>query len=274
MQSEPAIASFLDTVQRSGVVPKAQMERLRHEFLEPDTSYDSSLKIADELVARNLLTRWQVDELLSGKKKGFLLDSYCILEPLGKGGMGTVYLAEHRVMRRRCAIKVLPTEYVSKEPSFLDRFHREAQAVAALDHPNIVKAYDVNKTLIGETEVHYLVMEYVEGQDLRAIVEEQGVLGYRRAADLVCQAAEGLAHAHARGLVHRDVKPANLLVDTEGVVKILDLGLAKFYDEERDSSLTDPELRKPSTSTIPRTSPPSAPSAIRIPTSPRRWATA
>ena len=243
MQSEPAIESFLETVQRSGVIPEAQMERLLHEFLEPGTSFDSSVKIADELVARKVLTRWQVDELLCGKDKGFLLGPYCILKPLGRGGMGTVYLAEHRVMRRHCAIKVLPTEYLSKEPSFLDRFHLEAQAVAALDHPNIVRAYDVNKALIGETEVHYLVMEYVEGQDLRRIVESQGVLDYCEAADLICQAAEGLAHAHARGLVHRDIKPANLLVDTEGVVKILDLGLAKFFDDERHPSLTDPHQK-------------------------------
>lgn len=243
MQSEPAIESFLDTVQRSGVIPTAQMKRLLHEFLEPGTSFDSSLKIADELVARKVLTRWQVDELLCGKNKGFLLGPYCILKPLGRGGMGTVYLAEHRVMRRHCAIKVLPTEYLSKEPSFLDRFHLEAQAVAALDHPNIVRAYDVNKALIDEKEVHYLVMEYVEGQDLRRMVERQGVLDYREAADLICQAAEGLAHAHARGLVHRDIKPANLLVDTEGVVKILDLGLAKFFDDERHPSLTDPHQK-------------------------------
>ncbi|MHC4179973.1 MAG: serine/threonine protein kinase, partial [Planctomycetota bacterium] len=103
-----------------------------------------------------------------------------------------------------------------------------------------VRAYDVNKALIDEKEVHYLVMEYVEGQDLRRIVESQGALDYSEAADLIWQAAEGLAHAHARGLVHRDIKPANLLVDTEGVVKILDLGLVKFFDDERHPSLTDP----------------------------------
>jgi serine/threonine protein kinase len=243
MRSEPAIESFLATIQRSGVLPKAQMERLLYEFSEPGTSFDSSLKIADELVARNVLTQWQVDELLCGKDKGFILGPYRILKPLGRGGMGTVYLAEHRVMRRRCAIKVLPAESLSKEPSFLDRFHLEAQAVAALDHPNIVRAYDVNKARIDEKEFHYLVMEYVEGQDLRKMVESQGALDYREAADLVYQAAEGLAHAHARGLVHRDITPANLLVDTQGVVKILDLGLARFFDDERDPSLTDPRQK-------------------------------
>ena len=214
------------------------MDRLLEEFSEPGTGFDSSLKIADELVGRKVLTRWQVDELLCGKNKGFLLGSYCILEPLGRGGMAAVYLAEHRVMRRRCAIKVLPTEYLSKEPSFLDRFHREAQAVAALDHPNIVRAYDVNKALVDEKEIHFLVMEYVAGQDFRKMVEKQGVLEYCEAADLIRQSAQGLAHAHARGLVHRDVKPANLLVDTEGVVKVLDLGLAKFFDDDKDPSLS------------------------------------
>ena len=103
-----------------------------------------------------------------------------------------------------------------------------------LDHPHIVRAYDFNKDVKYGKDIDYLVMEYVEGQDLRRMVEEQGPLDYRKAADFICQAAEGLAHAHAVGLVHRDIKPANLLVDPNGVLKILDLGLARvtFEGEE------------------------------------------
>jgi eukaryotic-like serine/threonine-protein kinase len=117
------------------------------------------------------------------------------------------------------------------DSSYLARFHREAQAAAALDHRNIVRAYDVDN----DGSNHYLVMEYIEGRDLQHIVKEDGPLGYVAAAEYIRQAADGLAHAHEAGLIHRDVKPANLLVDRKNVVKILDLGLARFTDEDKAS---------------------------------------
>src|SRR6185437_6316404 len=119
------------------------------------------------------------------------------------------------------------------DSSYLGRFHREARAAAALDHPNIVRAFDVDH----EGDVHYLVMEYVEGSDLRELVETGGPLDFRTAADYIRQASDGLAHAHEAGLIHRDLKPANLLVDRKGVVKVLDLGLARFADDA-EASLT------------------------------------
>ena len=182
------------------------------------------------MVKREILTAWQADMLLQGKHRGFRLGPYRILRPLGQGGMSKVFLAEHEMMHRRCAIKVLPSKY-QEDADLLNRFHLEARAIAALDHPNIVRAYDFNKDVRYGKEIHYLVMEYVEGPDLRRMVEEQGPLDYRKAADFICQAAEGLAHAHAAGFVHRDIKPANLLVDPHGVLKILDLGLATFTFE-------------------------------------------
>ena len=144
--------------------------------------------------------------------------------------MSSVYLAEHVLMQRRVAIKVLPKNRV-EDTSYLARFHREAQAAAALDHRNIVRAYDVDN----DGSIHYLVMEYVEGRDLQHIVKEDGPLDYVAAAEYIRQAAEGLAHAHEAGLIHRDVKPANLLVDQKNVVKVLDLGLARFTDEDKAS---------------------------------------
>ena len=217
------------------------MQKLLEEFAEPSAELGTSRKIAEELVARETLTRWQAEQLLRGKHRGFFLGPYRILGMLGEGGMGKVYLAEHQMMRRRCAIKVLPTKS-QKDKTSIDLFYREAQAVAALDHPNIVRAYDVNKDLINDTEFHYLVMEYVDGLDLQRMVQKQGVLSYEQAADTIRQSAEGLGHAHERGFVHRDIKPANLLVDTKGVVKVLDLGLARFFDDkdasDSDSSVT------------------------------------
>ena len=151
--------------------------------------------------------------------------------------MSAVYLAEHMLLERRCAIKVLPGNRV-KDTSYLGRFHREAKAVASLNHPNIVRAYDVDQQFDGGAEIHFLVMEFVEGRNLEKIVSAKGPLKYVEAADYIRQAADGLSHAHQAGLVHRDIKPENLLIDALGTVKILDLGLARLFDQTDEESLT------------------------------------
>lgn len=230
MSSEISVDSFLKLLRQSGLLSDEPMLALTAECKSPQVQQDGAHKLAEELIRRNVLTQWQADMLLQGKHRGFRLGVHRILRPLGHGGMSKVFLAEHEVMRRRCAIKVLPSKY-QDDPDLLGRFHLEARAIAALDHPHIVRAYDFNKDVRYGKEIHYLVMEYVEGQDLRRMVEEQGPLDYRKAADLIRQAAEGLAHAHELGFVHRDIKPANLLVDPNGVLKILDLGLARFTFE-------------------------------------------
>src|SRR5262249_32754369 len=160
------------------------------------------------LVVDGLLTSFQAELFLAGREKGTTLGGYKILEQLGSGGTGMVYLAEHEVMRRRVALKVLPPE-VSSEPGGLERVRREAQTAAPLDHPNIVRAYDFRQ----EGPLHFLVMEYVDGQSLQDMLDRQGPLPIDRACEYVRQAALGLQHAHEAGLVHRDVKPGNLLVD-------------------------------------------------------------
>jgi serine/threonine-protein kinase len=144
--------------------------------------------------------------------------------------MSSVYLAEHELMKRRVAIKVLPQNRVN-DSSYLERFRLEARAVAKLDDPNIVRAYDIDN----EGNIHYIVMEYVDGQDLHQIVVQQGPLDYDTAAGYIAQVANGLQHAHEMGLVHRDIKPANCLVDRHGTVKLLDLGLAKLSEDDQAS---------------------------------------
>lgn len=219
---------FLALVEKSNLIEADRLYRaLSHLTGRPDDDPQVSAQgIADELVSHGLLTRWQADRLLEGRYRGFRLGKYRLLSHLGSGGMSSVYLAEHIKMERRVAIKVLPQKRVN-DSTYLPRFYREAKAAAALQHPNIVVAYDIDQ----EKDIHYLVMEYVQGVDLNALVRDHGVLGYARAAEYIAQAARGLSHAHKAGLVHRDVKPANVLVDREETVKILDLGLARFMEE-------------------------------------------
>lgn len=223
---------FLDLAQKSGLVDPGQLERFLAGFREQrgGESSDEAEQIASGLVESGLMTRWQADQILAGRYKGFFLGKYKLLSHLGSGGMSHVYLAEHPLMHRRVAIKVLPKNRVN-DSSYLARFRREAQAIAALDHRNIVRAYDIDHV----NDIHYMVMEYVEGCDLQTLVAKEGVLDYARAADYIRQAAEGLEHAHRAGLIHRDVKPANLLLDRHNVVKVLDLGLARFTGEDRAS---------------------------------------
>lgn len=230
--------SFIATVQKSGLVPADRLQQSVAEFANSGGDRKDTLALADHFVDKNLVTRWQADKLLQGKHKGYFLGKYRLLSLLGKGGMSSVYLAEHTVMRRRCAIKVLPSKRVT-DSSYLARFHREAQAVAALDDPHIVRAYDVDCQTDGESEIHFLVMEYVEGCSLHELVQRKGPLRFEDAVDYARQAAQGLAHAHAAGMVHRDIKPGNLLVDLTGTVKVLDLGLARYFDSgETGEALT------------------------------------
>ncbi len=189
-------------------------------------------EVADHLRDDSLLTEWQIDKLLGGKYKGFFLGRYKLLGHIGTGGMSSVYLAEHTKMHDRRAVKVLPRRRVD-DATYLARFQLEAKAIASLNHPNIVRAFDIDN----DGDLHYIVMEYVDGDDLQAMVRRDGPMEVRRAAGFMRQAADGLLHSHGRGLIHRDVKPANLLVDSKGRIKILDLGLALFTVQD-DESLT------------------------------------
>jgi serine/threonine protein kinase len=229
MAAPTTVDEFLDLLRKSGVAEEkrlaTQLERMTTVVPAPATPGEA----AAQLVRDGVLTNFQAEQLLLGKWRRFTIGKYKVLERLGSGGMGSVYLCEHRVMRRRVAVKVLPSAKAN-DPAALERFEREARAVAALDHPNIVHAYDIDQ----DESLHFLVMEYVDGASLQEIVKRSGPLDYIRAAHYIRQAAEGLRHAHANGLVHRDIKPGNLMVDRTGVVKLLDMGLARFFNDEDD----------------------------------------
>ena len=192
---------------------------------------DDPAQVAAALVRDNLLTRYQAEQLLQGKWRGFFIGRYKVLGMLGEGGMGKVFLCEHPGMRRQVAVKVLPPKQAS-DPETLERFYREAESLARLDHRNIIHAYDVAQ----DGGIHYLVMEYVKGVTLEECVNKDGALGAERAYDYLRQAALGLQHAFEAGIVHRDIKPSNFLITETGVVKILDLGLARFFEQDNELS--------------------------------------
>lgn len=177
---------------------------------------------ATELVRAGKITRFQAAALYQEIGLSLVMGEYLILDKIGSGGMGQVFKAEHQRMKRIVALKLLPAE-VTKDEQTLKRFEREVVTAAHLIHPNIVTAYDAGKY----QGVHYLIMEFVDGQDLSHLVKKQGTLPIETAVNFLAQAARGLEYAHGEGVIHRDIKPGNLLVDKKGNVKILDMGLAR-----------------------------------------------
>ncbi len=190
----------------------------------------SAEQFADDLVRAGLVTPFHTSNLLKGRWRGFFVGKYRLLELIGAGGMGQVFLAVHQTMRRLVALKLL-TLRPGADPSILPRFQREARAMASLDHPHIVKAFDADS----EDKVHYIVLEYVDGLSLNELIRQRGPLPVERAASFMCQAALGLHHAHQMGIIHRDIKPGNMLLDRDGMVKILDMGLARVYHDSADN---------------------------------------
>ena len=170
-------------------------------------------------------------------RAGTRLSTYEILDKLGAGGMGEVYRARDGRLNRDVAIKVLP-DALSADPAALARFEREAQAVAALSHPNILAIHD----FATEGATTYAVTELLEGETLRARMGEHA-LPVRKAVEYGVQIVRGIAAAHERGIVHRDLKPENIFVTRDGVVKILDFGLAKAPDGAPAATMATGETR-------------------------------
>lgn len=224
-----ADARYLAALEQSGLVPPDLLAHLRAEAASGSAEHE----LQSRLERCGLVTRWQNDCLRAGRWQGFVLGGCKLLRKLGDGGMSSVYLAEHGATHAHVAVKVLHTAH-ARQPSARERFCRECRMALPLDHPNIVRAWDWGAS--GET--YFLVLEYVDGADLAELVERQGPLPFVTAADYIRQAADGLAYAHARGIVHRDIKPANLRVNSRGMLKILDFGLA-LADESAAASLTN-----------------------------------
>lgn len=231
-----SFAEFSDRLTSSGLM-SAEDVRLLVDSLGDDTRPVDGEGLARELVRQKRLTKFQAEQIYAGKGASLTFGNYVILDKLGQGGMGVVLKAEHQRMRRVVALKVLSPNAV-KTPDAVRRFEREVQAAAKLEHPNIVTAYDADKA----NTMTFLVMQFVDGDDLAAIVKKRGPFPLDRAVDCVLQAARGLEFSHKRGVIHRDIKPHNLLLGKDGVVKILDMGLARIEDpmgQSPEASLTE-----------------------------------
>ena len=193
----------------------------------------SDEQLADQLVYNGVISDYQAEQLKSGRTK-FNLGPYVITGWIGQGGMGQGFKGEHMVLGRVSAIKVLPLDKTTDYA--ISNFHREIKLQARMDHPNLVRAYDAGH----DGKVHFLVTEYVPGHDLRRLIRNQGKLTVAEAAGVVMQIAQGLYYAHQQGLIHRDIKPGNILVTEDGTAKLSDLGLSGFVDNE----IEDPRAGK------------------------------
>jgi len=184
-------------------------------------------RLARQAVHAKALTLWQAQQLLAGRTSGFRVDRYVLMDLIGQGGMGRVYLATDSRLNRRVALKILSPERVNN-PRAVARFQREARVGAQLQHENLVRIYDFGES----SGRYYLVMEYIEGKTIGTLITEQGPMPPATAVRLVRQVALGLEHAHRKGLIHRDVNPYNILVTHDGIAKLADLGLAINLAEE------------------------------------------
>jgi response regulator RpfG family c-di-GMP phosphodiesterase len=220
------------------LVPFGSIERFLEQHSEHLAEYTTSERLGEALIHAGTLTRYQLDRVLSGSTHGLVLGSHRILDRLGAGAMGIVFRGEHLLLKRQTAIKVLPVDD-DCPAALLERFYGEMRVLAELHHPNIVLAFDAGQLPPAGPNMPpllYLVMELVQGSDLEQYVHDHGPVDIAQACDWIRQAACGLQEAHDRHLIHRDVKPSNLLLGEQGQVKVGDFGLVRQFC----SRLTDP----------------------------------
>lgn len=233
--SAPTVPELLQLIRQGGFLSDSKLNELvladvQGRFPEPSV-------LAQELQAHHGFTPYQLGELLSGRGQNLMVGPYLLMERLGEGGAGQVFKARHQKMNRIVALKLIRKELLT-DADVVGRFYREIQVLSRLDHPNVVHAFDAGPA--GPT--HFLAMEFVEGTDLGKLVKQGGPLPVLQACAHIRQAALGLQHAYERGLVHRDIKPHNLIMSVrDGLIKVADLGLARLpraMNEEAAAVLT------------------------------------
>lgn len=234
---KPAVSAFLDHLLKLQLLSASFSERFLRNSGSRICDIENEEQLGRALVQAGILTEYQLDRVMVGTTHGLVFGNHRVLNRLGSGSMGVIFLAEHMLMKRQVAVKVVPVD--DDCPSFvLERFYAEVRVLADLHHPNIVSAIDAGKLPPagpGMPALLYLVMELVRGGDLEEYVEQNGQVEISQACEWIRQAACGLQEAHDRHLIHRDVKPSNLLLDEQGQVKLVDFGLVRQFC----SQLTD-----------------------------------
>lgn len=227
-----SIDEFVERLTSSGLMSVEQITNISRALPNDQQPADAEA-LAELLVRLGHLTQYQASAVFRGRHASLVFHEYVILDRIAKGGMGVVFKARHRRMMRVVAIKTLPAGSFASSDA-VGRFYREVQAAAKLSHPNIVTVHDASE----HQGMHYLVMEYVAGKDLARVLAENGPLSVDMAVNCIIQAAKGLEYAHGMGVVHRDIKPGNLLLTDDGMVKVLDMGLARVTNEPGDINVT------------------------------------
>jgi serine/threonine protein kinase len=224
-----SVEELIQLVRKSGMIDETKLSNYmkRREFAR-ETPPDVR-EFADEMVRDGIMTYFQSEQFLLGKWRGFTIGKYKLLERVGVGGMGQVFLCEHMFMKKRVAIKVLPPAK-AEQPAALGRFYREARAAGSLEHQNIVRTHDIDQ----DGNLHFIVMDYVDGPNLLDVVKKYGQMELGRAVSYMRQVAVALDYAFRNKIIHRDIKPGNVLIDRKGVARILDLGLARFINDHSD----------------------------------------
>jgi serine/threonine protein kinase len=228
MAVRASVEQFLQALAKSGLLSAGTAKEVVESA--PEVVRDSGKRLAEHFVRLGKLSHFQARKLLDGTWAGLSLGPYHIIMPIGRGGMGTVYLASDTQAPRLLALKILPPKKARQSDRLIARFRREMELSQRVTHPNLTETYDVGQSL----GVHYIAMEYIAGVSLFRMVQTGGPLTVGRAAKIFAQAAAGLDAAHAVGLIHRDLKPSNLMVTPRDQVKVLDLGLAMTSDEKKD----------------------------------------
>jgi serine/threonine protein kinase len=223
------VEELIQLIRKSGMIDEQKM----HEYLQR-REFGRGLpedprEFADELINDGVITYFQSEQFMLGKWRGFTIGKYKLLERVGVGGMGQVFLCEHMFMKKRVAVKVLPPAK-AEQPAALGRFYREARAAGSLQHPNIIRTHDIDQ----DGNLHFIVMDYINGSNLLDTVKKFGPMDVGRATHTVKQVADALDYAFRSGIIHRDIKPGNVLVDHRGQAHVLDMGLARFFKDHSD----------------------------------------
>lgn len=219
----PPRSPFLDAVRRSGLLATADLDAVLVEHSVNPAA--DPIQFAALLVRKKLLTKFQAMQLLNGRTAGFVLDQYKILDGIRQDRVGMVFLAEHKESQEKVSIKVLPTDRAS-DPTILKAFMQEVRGAARVDHPNVARVLDIGYW----NGTHFVVSEHVPGQTFDKVIAAKGPLAPHAAAQFIAQAAVALHAAHQRGLVHRDVKPGNIVMLPDRRVKLIDLGLTHMLE--------------------------------------------